>query len=121
MPDLRRYIKGWNDPRWAAAVQKLPSNQKFALEQSLTGLLEALKECKHPRLDAKLQAWLPSRWDAPRDVATRGEFVEYRLGDRDNRARVIVCFDQKEKVIYLVARTVIHDHAALRELVASFK
>ena len=52
---------------------------------------------------------------------TRGQWVEYRLGDADNRARAIICFDAREQIIYLVARTVIHDHTALRELVARFR
>jgi hypothetical protein len=72
-------------------------------------------------LDAEFQRWSPSRWDVPRQQATAGDWVEYRLGDDENRARAIVCFDAKEQVIYLVARTAIHDHTSLRELVGAFR
>ena len=117
MPELRSYYT-WRDPRWQSALSKAPASLRFLLEDSLRRLLRALQECRDPRLDSQLQEWSPTRWDVPRLQATKGEWVEFRLGDNENRARAIVCFDRKEQVIYLVARTVIHDHGALRELVA---
>lgn len=120
MPELR-VAPSWQDLRWRTALNKLPSQQQFFLNDSLRRLLLALRECRHPRRDAKLQEWSPSRWDVPRAQATMGEWVEYRLGDSENRARAIICFDAKDQAIYLVARTAIHDHAALRGLVAQFR
>jgi hypothetical protein len=120
LPELRKYHT-WDDSRWRAALEKLPANQKFVLNDSLTRLLRALQKCGDPRRDGQLQEWRPSRWDVPRQQATSGDWVEYRLGDEENRARVIICFDSREQVIYLVARTVIHDHTSLRELVARFR
>lgn len=120
MPELRLHHT-WKDPRWRTALEKLPANQKFLLEESLRKLLQALQVCRDPQGDGALQAWRPTRWDAPRLQTTRAQWVEYRLGDADNRARAVICFDAREQVIYLVARTVIHDHTALRELVARFR
>ena len=120
MPELRKYHT-WDDPRWRTSLEKLRPDQKFILNDSLSRLLQALQKCSNPRRDGELQEWLPSRWDVPRQQATRGEWVEFRLGDEENRARVIICFDRSEQVIYLVARTAIHDHTALRELVAKFR
>lgn len=119
MPDLF-IAPSWSDQRWQKAVQKLTSLQKLALENSLRELLTALKGCRHPMVDEVFKKWRPSRWDVPRIQATQGEWIEYRLGDDDNRGRVIICFDRKDNAIYLVARTPIHDHSSLRELVAKF-
>jgi len=80
----------------------------------------ALQKCHHPRFDRELQKWSPSKWDVPRLLATKGDWVEYRLGDKENKGRAIICFDSKERIVYLVARTAIHDHTSLRELVARF-
>ncbi len=88
---------------------------------SLKRLVTKLQECKDPRRDPDLQLWRPTRWDVPRQLETLGKWVEYRLGDLENRARAIICFDESEDAIYLVARTAIHDHTSLRELVARFK
>src|SRR5262245_54219575 len=104
LPELRKHFT-WDDPRWRKAFERLPAGQKLALENSLRDLLTALKTCNHPQRDAPLQRWLPSRWDVPRQLTTRGDWVEYRLGDEENRARAIICFDSRDQVIYLVART----------------
>jgi hypothetical protein len=65
--------------------------------------------------------WSDRRWkEVPYKRDAYGTWIEFRLGDDDNRARAIVCYDRKAGVIYLVARTAIHDHRALNELVASF-
>lgn len=120
MPEIR-LAHTWKDPRWQATIGRLPPVQRFAIENSLRLLIEALKTCRHPRLDGAFQGWNPTKWDAPRQQATRGDWIEYRLGDDENRARAIICWDSKEGVIYLVARTVIHDHTALREMVANFR
>jgi hypothetical protein len=66
-------------------VQKLQAVEKFALNQSLKELAEALRTCRDPMLDAELQRWSSSRWEVPRQQATAGHWVEYRLGDSDNR------------------------------------
>jgi hypothetical protein len=119
LPEIR-LAKTWKDPGWREALQKLQASAKFALEQSLVELVKALQECRSVKLDPSLQQWSPSRWDPPRDQATQGEWAEYRLGDSENRARVVICFDKEEDVIYLVARTAIHDHTALRKMVSIF-
>jgi len=110
-------VPSWNDSRWLKGLARLPPQQKLQLSESLKDLLSALKACNHPR---ELKAWKPTRWNVPRAQETMGEWIEYYLGDRDNRARAIVCFDPKEKIVYRVARTAIHEHEALRELVARF-
>ena len=119
MPEVR-IGAGWSDRRWKEALQKLTSSQKLVIENSLRGLLAALLECRDPLLDSALQAWNPSRWAVPYKRDAYGTWIEFRLGDDDNRARAIVCYDRKAGVIYLVARTAIHDHRALNELVTSF-
>ncbi len=55
------------------------------------------------------------------DAAVAGVWAEYSLGDRDNRARVIVCHMVAAEVVYLVARTAIHDHGGLNKIVADFQ
>ena len=120
MPELRVH-PSWRDKRWRTGFQKLPAHKQRIIENSLRDLLLALAKCRHPRFDGEFQRWSPSRWDVPRQQATAGDWVEYRLGDDENRGRVNICFDGKEQVIYLVARTAIHDHTALRELVAAFR
>jgi hypothetical protein len=101
-------------------LAKLGPHPKFVIEASLRSLLAELQKCTSPSRDPVFQSWAPSRWDVPRHLATLGEWVEYRLGDKENRARAIICFDESENSIYLVARTAIHDHASLRELVGRF-
>lgn len=119
MPELR-ISPSWRE-RWRHSLQKLTPTQKFVLEGSLRELLEALASCKDPRRDRKLQRWRPTEWVTARTQSRQGEWIEYRLGDAENRARAIICFDAEEDVIYLVARTAIHDHDFLRKLVARFK
>ncbi|RME96950.1 MAG: hypothetical protein D6773_16460 [Alphaproteobacteria bacterium] len=120
MPELR-LAPQWRDPRWKKGLDRLTAQQKLVIENSLRGLLRTLKHCRDPLLDDCLTTWAPSRWYVAREQARAGTWVEYRLGDDDNRARAIVCYDRKEQVIYLVARTVIHDHGSLRELVGRFR
>ncbi len=60
---------------------------------------------------------MPSRYAATRKQARDGVWVEYRLGDDDNRARAIICYKRDEDVIHLVGRTVTHDHETMRQLV----
>jgi hypothetical protein len=83
-------------------------------------LLKALRDCSDPMLDGALQPWGPTRWAVARAHVKRGSWIEYRLGDDDNRARAIVCHDRANDSLILVARTAIHEHGALRELVSRF-
>jgi len=119
LPELRlspSWLKGWRE-----AAQKLQAAERFVLNQSLKELAEALRTCRDPMLDPELRRWSPSRWEVPRAQATAGQWVEYRLGDSENRGRVIVCCDREEDAIYLVAATPIHDHASLRAMVRGFQ
>ncbi len=120
MPEIRA-PHSWRDPRWERSVARLTPAQKFAIESSLKELVDALRECDDPLRDSALNRWSPSRWAAPRKQQGFGQWVEYYLGDADNRGRVIVCAVVQQEAIYLVARTAVHDHGALRELVASFR
>jgi hypothetical protein len=120
LPEIKQ-APSWTDPRWTAALNKLSPNQQLILKNSLRALLLALSSCRDPMRDKELRIWLPSKWYVPHQQAREGEWIEYRLGDDDNRARAIVCFDRKADVIYLVARTPIHDHASLRELTSRFR
>ncbi len=110
----------WRDPRWRRGFRRLAPAQQLVLKNSLTDLLKTLRDCRDPMLDNALQPWEPTRWAVARDHAKRGRWIEYRLGDDDNRARVIVCHDRRGDTVFLVARTAIHEHGALRELVARF-
>lgn len=110
----------WRDPRWRRGFKRLTSAQQLVLTNSLRGLLQTLQACKDPMLDSALQLWRPTKWAVAWDHARRGRWIEYRLGDSDNRGRAIVCHDRKNDTVYLVARTAIHEHGALRELVARF-
>lgn len=120
MPEIRIFEHGWRDRRWKKGLHKLPDDQVRKIEESLRGLIVALESCTHPILDPTLQSWSPSTWHAPGSQKRRGTWCEYRLGDRNNRARVIACHDESERVIYLIARTVTHDHRRLGEVVRSF-
>lgn len=102
-------------------MSRLSPVQQASLKGSLKGLLTALQVTRDPMLDTALQVWAPTNWDPPRIQGTYGKWVEYRLGDAENRGRVIICYDRENDAIYLVARTAIHDHTSLRELVASFR
>lgn len=104
---------------WSEEIKKLQASTRFLIEESLRQLLEALRVCRDPLLDGALQQWSPSKWDVPRKIATAGKWVEYRLGDDENRARVIICHEAD--TIHLVARTPIHDHTSLRRLVSEFR
>ena len=41
-------------------------------------------------------------------------------GDRQNKARAIMAYDSSDNTIYLVARTVIHDHRRIGEMIKRF-
>ena len=120
MPELR-ISPQLRDQRWRKGYQRLTPGQKLVIDNSLRELLRTLQVCRDPMLDYALQQWRPTRWAVARKQAQEGEWIEYRLGDDDNRARAIVCYDKQEDVVYLVARTAIHEHSSLRELVARFR
>lgn len=118
MHELYR-VSSWSR-HWPEKIQRLTAEQKFHLEDSLGRLLEALKECYSLKLDNSLLEWSPSRWDTPLKQAQQGEWVEYRLGDEENKGRAIVCYVAREDIIYLVARSPIHDLTTLRDMTAQF-
>lgn len=118
MLEVRIYEPGWNDRRWTKALRKLDAKQRERLEEALVALARDLAACKHPHLDPSLQRWSPTRWHAPKKKP--GTWYEYRLGDRKNAARVIACHDHQNRVLYLVARTVTHDHRRLDRIVRDF-
>ena len=120
MPEIKQ-APTWTDPRWQSTLSKLPPNQQFVLKSSLRDLLHVLMRCRDPRRDKELRRWSPTSWSVPHQQATEGEWTEYRLGDAENKGRAIICFDRSTDTIYLVARTAIHDHASLRELIAKFR
>jgi hypothetical protein len=120
LPEIRVFEDGWRDRRWTKGIRKLSKDQVRKIEASLQELIVALGSCTHPILDPELQRWSPTLWHAPGKKRRRGTWCEYRFGDRHNRARAIVCHDSEEQVIYLVARTVTHDHRRLAEVVKSF-
>ena len=118
MPEVRACEPTWLDRKWTKAIKKLPKRDAQQLEDSLVGLIEALKHCSHPTLDPKLNRWSPSRYHGK----ARANFTwcEYRLGDRQNKARAILAYDSSENTIYLVARTVIHDHRRIGEMIKRY-
>ncbi len=120
MPELREG-PGWRHESWWISFRRLTPAQQLAIRNSLEGLLRALVTTKDPTRDPALQRWWPCKWDVPWEQSRQGAWVEYRLGDDDNRARAIVCCMRQEDLVYLVARNAIHDHGALRRLVAAFK
>ena len=119
MPELQ-IAPSWRDPRWRRGLAKLPAARQHFLMSSLRELLKALQDCRHPLLDGTLQAWSPKKWATLHAKRAHGTWVEYNLGDDDNRGRAVVCANKSGDVIFLVCRTAIHDHAALNELAASF-
>lgn len=120
MPEIQVYETGWQDRRWSKSLKRLANNEREKLENALVELATDLAACTHPHLDGRMQRWSPTRWHAPGKQQKLGNWYEYRLGDRHNRARVIVCHDVKEDVIYLVARTAIHDLERLARIVSGF-
>lgn len=120
MPEVRIYEPGWFDRRWEKSLKRQNRDEREQLERALVDLTADLAACRHPHLDNRMQRWSPSRWHAPGKQQAHGHWYEYRLGDRKNRARVIVCHDPKEDVVYLVARTAIHDLERLQAVVGDF-
>lgn len=120
MPEIRVWEPGWQDRRWTKGLKKLQHDQRDRLKQVLKELVESLASCKHPLLDPVMQRWGPTKWHAPGKQKQLGDWYEYRLGDRKNAARVIVCHDPTEQVIYLVARTAVHDLGRIERIVSSF-
>ena len=120
MPELLIYEAGWRDKRWTKSIDKLSASQRQRIEQSLVDLAEALAGCTHPQLDLSLNRWSPTRYRVPGRNKAAGDWYEYRLGDAKNRARVIICHNPEDNLIYLVARTVIHDHRRLHAVIKGF-
>lgn len=120
MLEIRIWDAGWQDRRWSKALKKLPPQERDRLNDALKELTADLASCKHPLLDPALQRWGPTKWHAPGKQKRHGDWYEYRLGDKKNAARVIVCHDSRDDVIYLVARTAVHDLARIERVVKSF-
>ncbi len=118
MPQVLAYEPTWLDKQWTKATKKLPKRDAQQLEESLVGLIEALRDCSHPTLDPKLNRWSPSRYHGK--ARANVTWCEYRLGDRRNKARAIMAYDSSDNTIYLVARTVIHDHRRIGEMINRF-
>lgn len=120
MSEVRIYEPGWKDRRWEKSLRRLPQDQRDHLNAALVELAGDLMECRHPHLDPRMQRWHPTRWNAPRLQKRHGDWYEFRLGDRKNKARVIICHDARNQVIYLAARTAIHDLDRLQRVVGGF-
>lgn len=118
MPVVRAYEATWLDRKWTKAVKRLPKRDAQRLENSLADLIAALQDCSHPTLDPSLHRWSPSRYHGP--SSAKVSWCEYRLGDQHNKARAIVAHDPPNDTIYLVARTVIHDHRRIGETIKRF-
>ena len=118
MPQIRAYEPTWLDKKWTKAFKKLAKRDAERLENSLVELIEALKDCSHPILDPRLNRWSPSPYRGR--SRAKVSWCEYRLGDRQNKARAILAYDSSDNTIYLVARTVIHDHRRLGELIERY-
>jgi hypothetical protein len=119
LPEIRKW-KDW-DKGWREGLQRLPPSDQLLINNSLLELLRRLAVCSHALEDSSLASWRPTRWGVQRVQRSQGIWVEYRLGDRDNRARVIVCHMVAAEVVYLVARTAIHDHEGLNKVVSGFQ
>lgn len=120
MPEVLLSPGTWRDQDWSRDHGRLPSEQKSLIDKSLAGLHAALQRCRHPRDTDTLQEWSPAEYYVSSGLRAAGEWTKYKLGDRDNSARVIVLFRPKEDKIYLVARTITHDYRHLRELAEKF-
>ena len=118
MPQVLAYEPTWLDKQWTKAFKKLSKRDAERLEDSLVGLIEALKGCSHPTLDPNLSRWNPSPYRAK--ARANITWCEYRLGDRQNKARAIMAYDSSDNTIYLVGRTVIHDHRRITEMVKRY-
>jgi hypothetical protein len=90
------------------------------LETAIRDLVADLMGCTHPTLDARMQKWAPTKYHSRGEQKKHGSWYEHRLGDPKNAARVIVCHDTEQQVIFLVARTASHDHDRLANVVGGF-
>lgn len=120
MPEIWLAPSWSEDRHWRKGFEKLSAEQRAVIEKSLQDLVAALEICRHPILDPALAEWRPTRWNAPGRQQAKGQWCEYRLGDEHNKGRAIACYDPKEGRIFLVARTVTHDHERLSALVENF-
>jgi hypothetical protein len=118
LPEVRQW-KDWGKG-WREGLQRLPPSDQALINSSLLELLEHLAVCSHVLKDNSLARWQPRPWGVPRTQQSQGVWAEFSLGDRDNRARVIVCHMVAAEVVYLVARTATHKHDALNRIVADF-
>ena len=115
-------IRLWRDwsAGWQDELHKLPATAQAQINASLSNLVQALASCTDVLSDPALAEWGPKKWETAQAQRSRGIWAEYHLGDRDNRARVVVCHMVEKDQIHLVARTAVHDHTKLRELVGRF-
>jgi len=120
LPEVVIYPRGWRDRRWKKGLKKLPRIQQEQLETAVRDLVSDLMACTHPTLDPRMQRWVPTKYHSRGKQKKHGSWYEYRLGDSKNAARVIVCHDTEQQVIFLVARTVTHDHDRLANVVGAF-
>jgi len=121
LPEVLIFPGTWKDPEWNRDFNRLPPAEKFSIQKSIEGLYEALQQCRHPLQDRNLKDWSPSEYKASPAQAKLGQWVKYRIGDREARGRVVIIFMASDDVIYLVGRTLTHDYPHLRELVSRFR
>lgn len=122
MPEVLLYPATWSNPEWRRDFNRLSADQKYVITDSLNRLHSALQECSHPISDPNLQEWEPAKFTINRTQAGwGGEWVKYRLSDRDNRGRVIAVYFCDDDRIYLVDKTITHDTQHLRRAAEKFK
>lgn len=119
MPEIRVTYE-WGDRSWKEELARLPAADQAQLRSSVLSLIEVLKTCTNFILDRDLKAWSPKRWHPHSQVSEFGAWAVYRLGDRENRGRAIVCCVQQDDTIYLVAKTAIHSYDFCTKLIDKF-
>jgi hypothetical protein len=108
-------LKAWDNPDWTREFERLGAVAKLQIRNSLDDLLRRLLVTPDLLKDPVLRPWYPKPYDCrSSEQQAMGQWIYFRLGDDENRARIVVCYAKNTDVLFLAGRTVIHDFKALR-------
>ena len=120
-PPLKVWIHEgtWCDRKWKKELSKLPHQEQRRIENNLRQLIRDLKDANHPVLAPTLRRWSPKPYHGRRGL----ELYEYRLKDRNNKARAVVSHRTAKgqpAEVALVACTVTHDNDRIDALIRNY-
>ncbi len=107
----------WFDRHFKKSLKALSTSEQDRRLQEISGLIQALAECRHPCTDPMLASWRPSAYHVSRVTG----LFEYRCRFP---LRVIARWiephppDEPEGAVLMVAATLAHDHERLQKLIA---